>query len=109
TLSSIRATVHLGAQADAPSHYGSRAPAIDQRDLGYYMGPCQVIRVPVNRGTSITSSLLPSAIRAERVLFATGTYPDPEIFNQDFAALSPELVQHLQDRHVRLIGIDTPS
>ena len=30
TLSTLRATVHLGAHADAPSHYG-RGPAIHQR------------------------------------------------------------------------------
>src|SRR5262245_26673944 len=42
TLSSLHATVHLGAHADAPSHYGADAPAIDQRDLDYYLGPCQV-------------------------------------------------------------------
>ncbi|MFL5240539.1 MAG: cyclase family protein [Gemmataceae bacterium] len=108
TLSTIKATVHLGAHADAPSHYGSRAPTIDERDLGYYLGPCQVVRILVDRGACITPAMLP-AIRAERVLFATGTYPDPEIFNRDFAALCPELVQHLHKRHVRLIGIDTPS
>ena len=29
TLSTLRATVHLGAHADAPSHYGKDAPAIE--------------------------------------------------------------------------------
>ncbi|HEY1860761.1 MAG TPA: hypothetical protein VGG61_10425, partial [Gemmataceae bacterium] len=45
----------------------------------------------------------------ERVLFATGTFPDPERFNQDFAALSSELVLGLHEQGVKLIGIDTPS
>ena len=31
TLSTLRATVHLGAHADAPSHYGTDAPTIEQR------------------------------------------------------------------------------
>src|SRR3974390_2577529 len=31
TLSTLRATVHLGAHADAPSHYGVNASAIDKR------------------------------------------------------------------------------
>ena len=33
TLSTLRATVHLGAHADAPSHYGTDAPAIHERPL----------------------------------------------------------------------------
>jgi arylformamidase len=109
TLSTLRATVHLGAHADAPSHYGAGAPAIDDRDLDLYLGPCEVIRVPAARGTRITPDQLPRLIRAERVLLATGTFPDPDVFNDDFAALSPELVEYLHRVGVKLVGIDTPS
>ena len=109
TLSTLRATVHLGAHADAPSHYSADAPAIDARSLDYYLGPCQVLRVAAGRGVRITQDMLPSIIRAQRVLIATGTFPDPESFNTDFAALAPELVEFLHRQGVRLIGIDTPS
>ena len=50
TLSSLNATVHLGAHTDAPSHYGLDAASIDQRSLDLFMGPCQVITVPAARG-----------------------------------------------------------
>jgi arylformamidase len=109
TLSTLHATVHLGAHADAPSHYGAVAPAVDVRSLDYYLGPCQVLRVAVPRGQRILPAALPAPIAAKRVLFATGTYPDPEHFNEDFAALSPELVDMLHKSGVKLIGIDTPS
>jgi arylformamidase len=109
TLSTLRASVHLGAHADAPSHYGADAPAIDARRLDYYLGPCQVVRVAAPRGTRVTPELLPHPVRTERVLVATGTFPDPEHFNTDFAALSPELVRRLHEQGVKLIGIDTPS
>ena len=33
TLSALHATVHLGAHADAPSHYGAGAPSIEGRSL----------------------------------------------------------------------------
>jgi arylformamidase len=46
---------------------------------------------------------------AERLLVATNSYPDPEVFNEDFAGLAPELIDALSDRGVRLVGIDTPS
>jgi arylformamidase len=109
TLSTLRATVHLGAHADAPSHYGIDAPTIDERSLDYYLGPCQVVRLSVPRRTRVAPAMLPGPIQAPRVLIATGTYPNPEDFNDDFAALAPELVEHLHRQGVKLIGIDTPS
>jgi arylformamidase len=107
TLSTLHATVHLGAHADAPSHYGA-GPAIHERSLDYYLGPCQVMHVSAPRGTRITPSMLPDGLRAPRLLLSTGTF-NPEYFPTDFAALSVELVRHLHERGVILVGIDTPS
>jgi arylformamidase len=116
TLSTLRTTVHLGAHADGPNHYGKEAPAIDQRSLEYYLGPCQVLRANVQRGQRVSLSHLgtdgakvKSLIRAPRVLIATGTFPDPTKWNDDFAALEPALVDALHDAGVITIGIDTPS
>lgn len=109
TLSTLRATVHLGAHADAPSHYGREAPSIEQVALERYVGPCRVIRASVTRGTRLDIGVIPPALDAERVLFSTGSFPDPMRFTQDFVALDPSLVEALADRGVRLIGIDTPS
>jgi len=109
TLSTLRSTVHLGAHADGPNHYGKDAPAIDQRSLDYYLGPCQVIRVDVARSTRILLSTLKREVTQPRVLFATGTYPDPQNWNTDFAALSVELIDFLHERRVITVGIDTPS
>lgn len=108
-LSAIHTTVHLGAHADAPSHYGLGAPAIDAVDLAPYVGPCQVVRVAVARGARIVPAHLPGPLRAPRILFHTGTYPDPTRWNSDFASLSPELIDHLHASGVVLVGIDTPS
>lgn len=109
TLSTLRATVHLGAHADAPSHYGRDAPAIDVQPLETYVGPCQVVRVDTRPGRVVEPADLQHEIRAPRVLIATGTFPDATEFRTDFAALTPALVQHLASRGVRLVGVDTPS
>jgi len=109
TLSTFRATVHAGAHADAPSHYGPDGQTIDRRDVSLYLGHCQVVRVHVPRGTRIGRGDVGTPIRTPRVLFATDTYPDPEWFTDDFAALDPELVDWLAAQGVRLVGIDTPS
>lgn len=45
----------------------------------------------------------------ERLLIATGTYPNADEWSAHFAALDPELVRWLDARGVRLVGVDTPS
>jgi arylformamidase len=109
TLSTLRATVHLGAHADAPSHYGRDAASIESRPLDLYLGRCRVVRIPAERGMRIPPSAIPASVRGERVLIATGTYPDPSAWNDDFAAFDPATVDLLHERGARLIGIDTPS
>jgi arylformamidase len=109
TLSALRATAHLGAHADAPCHYGRGAASIDQCPLDWYLGPCQVMRVKVARGQCVNPEMLPHTIEAPRVLIATDTYLDPDQFDEDFAALAPELIKHLKTNGVVLVGIDTPS
>jgi arylformamidase len=114
TLSTLRATVHLGAHADGPSHYAKDAPGIGERRLEHYLGRCQVIDAPVPRGQRVRPEDLDRwggirAVREHRVLIRTGTYPDPGTFSEDFAGLSVELVDALAARGVITIGIDTPS
>ena len=108
-LSSIRTTVHVGAHADAPSHYVAGGADIAHRPLELYYGPCEVLQVDVGRGERVRPEHLTRPVRAPRVLLRTGTFPDPDDFNEDFAALSPELIEHLAPQGVRLVGIDTPS
>ena len=108
-LSSIHTTVHLGAHTDAPSHYVASGEGIGDRDLSFYYGAAQVISVDVGRSERILQSHLKVSIQAPRVLFRTGTYPDPNAFNTDFASLSPALIEWLANEGVRMVGIDTPS
>jgi arylformamidase len=106
---SVRTTLHLGAHADAPFHYGDEGRTIDAQDLEVYLGRCRVVRIPVPPRMTIGPDDIPEPIGAERVLFATETCPDPQRFNEDFAALSPGLVERLGNEGVRLVGIDTPG
>lgn len=109
TLSTLHSTVHAGAHADGPNHYGVDAPAIDERPLDYYLGSAQLVRCPVTRGARVRIEDVSAEIAAERVLIATGTYPDPSSFNEDFAGLEPDLVDFLRQCGVKTVGIDTPS
>lgn len=108
-LSSITTTLHAGAHADAPSHYAQDGVGIGAVDLSPYVGPAQVIRVELPIGARLLPEHVSTAISAPRVLFRTGSYPDPERFTEDFNSLSPELVHWLSARGVVLVGLDTPS
>ena len=107
-LSSIQTTLHIGAHTDAPNHYHPQGEGIHQRSLHYYLGECQVVQVEVAPGERIFPQHLAAPITAQRVLFKTRSF-SPQEFNQDFNALSVELVNFLADRGVILVGLDTPS
>lgn len=107
-LSDVRTTLHVGAHTDAPSHYHGKGKTIEERDLSLYMGPCQVIEVK-GHPVRIKPENLTEKILAPRILFKTNSFPDPDRWNEDFSALSPELIQFLKSHHVILVGIDTPS
>ncbi len=109
TLSTLRTTVHVGAHADAPSHYGAGAPSIESQPLELYMGRCQVVRIDAGGRARVQPGQIDTEITEPRVLLATGTFPDPHVFDESFAALAPELIGWLADRGVRLVGVDTPS
>ena len=108
-LGSMRSTLHIGAHADAPSHYHPDGEGIDARDLGLYLGPATVVEVDVPPRTRLGPGHLGGGELKPRVLFKTSTFPDPRRWTGDFAALSPRLVSHLASLGTRLVGIDTPS
>ena len=109
TLSTLRATVHIGAHADAPSHFRRGAPAIDEVPLEAYVGPCELQRLRVAPGAVLLPSDLRRPPRRERLLLATGLPGGGNGFSDDFAACSVELIEFLRDKGVRLIGLDSPS
>lgn len=105
-----KTTPHLGAHADAPIHYDPQGIGIGERDISYYYGPCQVIEVNLSRGDRILPRHIQHIkIQAERVLFKTNSFPNPNQWRDDFNALSPELIDYLHSNKVILVGIDTPS
>jgi arylformamidase len=109
TLSTLHTTVHLGSHTDSPHHTVRGTGDIATQPLDTYLGPCQVISVDVAPGARIRPGDVRVPVTEARVLFHTGTFPDPDTWTTDFASLSPELVAELAATGVRLVGIDTPS
>jgi arylformamidase len=109
-LSALTMTPHLGAHADSPSHYHPEGCDIATRDLDFFLGRCQVIHVDLAPGERILPEHLQGKkIEAERVLFRTLSFPDPNHWRDDFNSLSPELIAWLAKHSVKLVGLDTPS
>lgn len=109
-LSWIKSTLHIGAHADAPSHYSADGQDIAQRDLSYYLGRCQVIDASHVGGRRIQCQDIDLlGIKASRILFKTLSFDHEQAFQNEFSSLSPELIEELGRRDVKLIGIDTPS
>lgn len=108
-VAGVTTTPHLGAHADGPLHFDSGAPGVGELDLEPYIGPCRVVDVT---GCSVIDeeALFGQELTGvERVLFKTGTFPDPAHWNENFAYLDPKLVDRLGRMGVKLVGLDTPS
>ena len=81
---------------EAAVAYGTGAPAIDARDLGLYLGPCQLLRVEAGRGACLKPADLRRPVTSERLLVATGTFPGhdrqrspPRAVSSQAAAVAP--------------------
>ncbi len=115
TLSTLHATVHLGSHVDGPNHYEARALGVESWPLELFLGPAEVVHASVNAGERIgvghfePNRFEKGSATCPRLLIKSGTYPDPEHFNADFASIDPELIDVLAASGVRLMGIDTPS
>jgi arylformamidase len=69
-----------------------------------------VIRVQAAPRTRVTIDMLGDApIDAPRILIDTGTFTTIEHFNENFAALDPDLVDYLAAHGVITVGLDSPS
>ena len=110
TLSSFETTVHVGAHTDAINHFEKTDLGIESHRLDPYKGSCQVIEIRKSRGGSIeVSDLINKPLLADRVLFKTGSFPNPNQFNEDFLWIAPETIEYMAKQGVVLVGIDTPS
>ena len=111
-LSSISTTVHIGAHADAPSHYQLGGIGIAHRDLTRYFGRCLVLHASISGGERVAQRHLTGSHAhdiAPKVLVSTKSFPDPETWTSDFCSFDPELIEAWAKRGVQTIGIDTPS
>ena len=109
-VSAITLSPHVGAHADAPLHYDEGGAAIGAVELSPFLGRCRVIHA-LGCGPLIRIEHLQHALAdlPPRVLVRTYAKAPLDTFDDALAAYAPEAIEHLADRGVTLIGIDTAS
>ena len=110
-VATITLSPHVGAHADAPLHYDPDGATAGMLDLAPYLGPCRVIHV-LDCGPLVTPAHVAHALDntlPPRVLLRTCARMPQERFDTALTACAPELLEHLADRGVCLVGIDSAS
>ncbi|HEX2091940.1 MAG TPA: cyclase family protein [Longimicrobiaceae bacterium] len=109
-VAELRMSAHTGTHADGPFHVDDEGIRIGAAPLDAYLGPATVVDV-TERGridTGVVEEILRTG-PAERVLFRTGCWTDPDVFPTRFPAPEPEAARALVRAGVRLVGTDAPS
>ncbi|KWV92920.1 arylformamidase [Erythrobacter sp. YT30] len=109
-IGAISLPLHSGTHADAPLHYSDDGAASADSPLDAYIGPCVVADVR-RAGSQIEEADCDwEAIgSASRVLFRTYESFPHDVWEENFKAISPEVVARLRENGSVLIGTDTPS
>jgi arylformamidase len=102
-------TTHLGAHADAPSHYDPHGLAIDRVGLAPYLGPCRVIHCLGRRQVEVGDIGHALAGLPPRVLLRTYRSAPLQQWDPGFAAVAPATIERLASLGVILIGVDSAS
>jgi len=109
-ISEVATTCHAGTHMDAPLHLGPGGVAIHEIPLSHFIGPAEVVRLPVGCGAARPEDLpLGWVPQFQKVLFRSDSHPVGGAIGDGFAGTSAELVKWLAENGVSTVGIDTPS
>lgn len=108
-IGQMTASLHTGTHIDAPFHYDSDGITVDQLDIDLYVGSAKVIDVShVNKVTADTLQQFELG-GVTRVLLRTALPNNPRRFPDKMPDLDPSVAYYLQQKGVKLIGVDMPS
>ncbi|MDI2586971.1 arylformamidase [Psychrobacillus sp. NEAU-3TGS] len=102
-------SVHTGTHADAPFHFDSDAPTIEQLDINVYIGRAKLVDVT---GLDLIGREELEAFElagVERLLLKTAKKVNEEQFPTKIPVLKENIGAFLQEKGIFLIGVDHPS
>jgi arylformamidase len=111
-LGRIITSLHSGTHADAFFHFEEAGRTIDRFEPDRYVGLAAVVDLTAKFAHSlgeITIADLESHVRAPRLLLKTGAWSDSTKFPEAIPVLAPGVAKWMQERGVKLLGLDLPS
>jgi len=116
-VESISMTPHTGTHVDAPYHAIEDGPRIDEIDLKRFIIKSTLLRIRKGLEEEITRKDLEensSIIRADYgIVIDTGFWKllpkEPETYFKNFPYFTPDSIDYLIDRGIKLLGVDTPA
>ncbi len=105
----ISLSVHAGSHADAPRHFRDTGVAVEEMDLGAFIGPAMVIDVAGRDTIGIEDVAVSGLALAPRLLLRTGAWIDLDTFPTRFPVIASDVPEFLKSQGVVLLGIDLPS
>ncbi len=114
----INMGVHNGTHADAPFHFDPQGETIERMALDIYIGDAVVVdltrtfsqpdRARQIRVADLEASSA-SIAQTQRLLLKTGVWKDSRVFPDWIPVIAPDVAAWLQERRVKLLGLDLPS
>ena len=106
--------VHNGSHADAPFHFEEGAATIERIPLETYLGEAVVVDLTNSFRNGETreitiADIASAADLAPRILLKTSVWTDSKIFPETIPVIARDVPAWLQERKVKLLGLDVPS
>jgi arylformamidase len=116
-VSSINMSLHNGTHGDAKWHFADDGWTMEQAQLDTYFGPCVVVDLSAKYaggempqfGIDDFSAVASELEAAPRLLIKTNVWRDPKVFPSRIPVVAPGVPRWLQERGVKLLGLDVPS
>ncbi|MHA6259094.1 arylformamidase [Sporosarcina sp. CAU 1771] len=108
-IGKITTSTHMGTHIDAPFHFDNDGLKVLDLPIDLYIGKARVVDVTGKESIGRAELEALDFGGAERVLLKTGKRADLTVFPEVFPFLRADIGPLLNERGVRLIGVDTPS
>jgi arylformamidase len=108
-LGSITTSLHAGTHVDAPYHFDSFGPSIDQLSLGAFIGPALVMDLTGKETIGVSDLDAKTLSAAPRLIIRTNGWKVHTKFPESIPTISKDVPEHLRRCGIVLLGLDLPS